>query len=180
TLPVELISFVAVENEGVVNLTWVTASEINNSHFEVLRSYDAVNFEVIGLVEGHGTSNIIRQYSSQDNPANSGMVYYRLRQIDFDGRFEFSEIISVSISANGELSVFPNPANSSDLINVNMSVEDDYEFSIYNLQGKLVKNEKFRGNQIQISAAEFAPGIYLIRVKDSVGHLNISKFLVQE
>ncbi len=180
TLPVELISFVAIENDGVVNLSWVTASEINNSHFEVLRSFDANNFEVIGLVDGHGTSNIIQHYSYNDNPSSTGVIYYRLRQVDFDGRFDFSEIISVSISQSANLSVFPNPAKTSDIITVNMSVEDNYEFSIYNLQGKEIQNGSFFGNNKQISAGDFAAGIYLIRVKDSSGHLNISKILIQE
>jgi hypothetical protein len=93
-LYVNLISFYGKEINSTVVLKWVTASEINNSHFEVLKSIDGQTFEPIGRVEGAGNSRSIQKYSFQDRDVKAKQ-YYKLKQLDFDGQFAYSDVVLV-------------------------------------------------------------------------------------
>lgn len=93
-LPVDLISFTASKSEFSVELKWSTASEVNNSHFEIYKSTDIENFEQIGTVYGKGNSQVIAEYQFIDRNLK-GAQFYRLKQVDYDGQFEYSDIISV-------------------------------------------------------------------------------------
>ncbi len=92
-IPVELISFTANASEGLVELSWITATETNNQGFEVQRSAGGGEFEAIAFVEGHGTTTETQTYSYSDRNVNVGSYSYRLKQIDFDGTFEYSDEI---------------------------------------------------------------------------------------
>ena len=98
-LPVELVSFKAdVSNDGKVLLTWETATEINNYGFEIERAIatnnsSIIEWEAIGFIEGHGNSNVTNYYSYVERPSTTGKHYYRLKQIDNDGTFEYSKSI---------------------------------------------------------------------------------------
>lgn len=94
-VPVELASFSANFKNNGVELSWTTASETNIFGFDVERSSDQINFDRIGFVRGHQTAAISRQYSFIDNKITSGNYYYRLKQIDNDGSFQYSEILSI-------------------------------------------------------------------------------------
>ena len=178
-LPVELITFSAVDKDGVVQLTWTTASEVNNSHFEILRSSDGYDFEVIGQVAGHGNSNVLLSYNFQDDVQVDGIYYYRLRQVDYDGTTTRSEMVTVNIKTSLELTVFPNPANAGDEITINLAKNGAYEVILMDMHGKTIKQNMINGNQAFISSESLSPGIYLIRIKDSSGNLSVSKVLVQ-
>lgn len=93
-LPVDLISFTASISEFFVELNWSTASEVNNSHFEIYKSLDTENFERIGYVNGNGNSQYIVEYQFIDHNLK-GAQFYRLKQVDFDGQFEYSDVVSV-------------------------------------------------------------------------------------
>jgi hypothetical protein len=95
TLPIELLSFNAIYKNGVVNLFWSTASEINNDYFTVERSIDSKSFEIITTVKGAGNSNTVLKYSAIDNNPPLGIIYYRLKQTDFDGTYKYSNVIAV-------------------------------------------------------------------------------------
>ncbi|MEO5570174.1 MAG: hypothetical protein ABIT08_05690, partial [Bacteroidia bacterium] len=114
-LPVKLISFKAVLENNIVNLSWVTASEINNDYFNVERSTDGKSFVSIIKVKGAGSTSVLHQYKATDAPV-SGTYYYRLKQTDFNGQFAFSYIEAVdrkenSLSENSLAikSISPNP-----------------------------------------------------------------------
>ncbi|GGK76956.1 hypothetical protein GCM10011405_25930 [Rufibacter glacialis] len=113
TLPVELISFKGSRSGGAVNLTWATASEKDNDYFQVERSQDGKNFSSIGQVKGNGTSHAVLAYNFLDASAPEGTVYYRLKQVDFDGKSESSKVIAIKVNggkSNGaSLEVYPNP-----------------------------------------------------------------------
>ncbi|WP_162428172.1 T9SS type A sorting domain-containing protein [Pontibacter pudoricolor] len=98
-LPVELVSFKAKSEQNTTILTWVTASEKNNDRFEVERSQDGKHFSKIGEVAGNGNSNRKLNYSYTDTRTATGVNYYRLRQVDYDGTAEFSKTISVNFAA---------------------------------------------------------------------------------
>jgi formylmethanofuran dehydrogenase subunit C len=99
-LPVNLISFEAETESDGVELNWATASEINNAYFQIEKSIDAINFEAIDKVEGYGNSNVVMEYSYTDHNAINGISYYRLKQIDFNGEYEYSQILAVNFEKN--------------------------------------------------------------------------------
>ena len=115
-LPVELISFKAVAQEQTVQLTWETASEINNDYFEVLRSVDGISFKKIGEVAGNGTTSERMKYEFTDKLPLAGVAYYQLKQVDYNGMYEYSDKVSVEWISTGEyaafveLNLYPNPS----------------------------------------------------------------------
>jgi|GEM_PF-5610994 len=106
-LPVKLTSFTATMQNNAVKLNWATASESNNSHFDILRSADGNNAAVIGTVSGNGSSDDVKTYNYLDYAPLSGDNYYQLRQVDYDGRSELSEIavVSTDLTKQTELNV---------------------------------------------------------------------------
>ncbi|KXJ04558.1 hypothetical protein AC249_AIPGENE23431, partial [Exaiptasia diaphana] len=110
TLPVELITFEGYHKNRMNFLRWTTASEINNDKFEIERSsHPSQGFEKIGEVDGAGTTNQMAEYDWIDqNPVN-GLNYYRLKQIDFDGHFEYSSVIALTAEMQDGYALYPNP-----------------------------------------------------------------------
>jgi len=105
--------FTAQVEEGKVILTWITQTETNNFGFEVYKSFDGQDFEKIGFVKGQGTSTQKVTYTFEDFEYRAGAIFYRLKQIDTDGSFEFFQIISVKIDAPTEFLLsqnYPNPS----------------------------------------------------------------------
>ncbi|MDX2063511.1 MAG: hypothetical protein SFY70_10660, partial [Bacteroidia bacterium] len=131
SLPVELLAFTGTREGQEARLRWTTASEINNDRFEVQRSLDGLRFETIGFVSGSGTTDAITNYSFTDfeTPAED-RLYYRLRQVDFDGKFSYSPIIELGLeSSSGQLgkawAVAPNPVVGDDFGLVLLTAELD-------------------------------------------------------
>jgi hypothetical protein len=149
-LPIELLSFTAQQNGSVVDLNWETVSEINNDYFTIERSEDAIDFETIATVGGAGNSSNKLNYGITDFAPLLGVSYYRLKQTDYDGKYEFSNIEAVNFTGeekNGEPSIliFPNPSKGSSTINALLT-----NFS-YNSDVKIVlrdnlSREYFTGN----------------------------------
>ncbi len=109
-LPIELISFTAVDEGATVRTEWSTAVEVNNDHFEVERSQDGVMFEAIGSVEGAGNSQSTNHYSFLDEQPLGGTSYYRLKQVDTDGTFTYGPVAAVVRSNSiADLKIWPNP-----------------------------------------------------------------------
>ena len=108
-----MLSFSASIKNHTVLLQWQTASEINNDYFIVERSSDALSWESIGYVNGNGNSNSVISYSFNDNQPLFGVSYYRLKQIDFDGAFEYHGVIAVDFSHNSstDIKLFQNSPN---------------------------------------------------------------------
>lgn len=163
-LPVDLTFFTAkwydIDKQMAV-LNWQTASEQNNSHFEIERSFNGEDFISIGRVEGNGTTYDLSQYQfSEDingNTAFIDVVYYRLKQVDYDGKYEYSQVRILDSDGKiaKEFRAYPNPTSQRQ---VRLSVIGDYE--VYNLQGVLLK-VFLACNQLDLS--EFSSGTYLIR-----------------
>lgn len=111
TLPIELSSFSAKSSHEGVALSWTTSAEINNEYFTVLRSSDGVNFGEIGRLEGAGNSTGENNYSFYDQKPLAGTSYYRLRQTDYDGKFEEFKIVSVEVGEliTSQIEIYPNP-----------------------------------------------------------------------
>ncbi|MFC5270644.1 T9SS type A sorting domain-containing protein [Adhaeribacter terreus] len=180
-LPVALVSFNAEKASNAVNLNWKTASEKNNDLFVVERSADGRNFEAIGQVKGASNSNVLNAYAFADkNPVN-GVSYYRLKQIDFDGKFEYSKIVSVTFEGKitaVAINAFPNPANN--LLNVKVNgLNGKATMEITDVTGRSLKQLKINAAETNAVNVEMLPkGLYQIRIVSENGSA-VSKFLKQ-
>ena len=122
-LPVELLSFTGQATDNSVFLKWSTASEVNNSYFSIERSTDGLSFKEISIVQGNGTTNNKRVYGFEDRFPPFGRSYYRLKQVDFNGQFEYSGLVSVLWSGKpfqGDLHLYPNPIQRGEILNLEL------------------------------------------------------------
>ncbi|MBW6481728.1 MAG: T9SS type A sorting domain-containing protein [Vicingaceae bacterium] len=181
-LPIELISFDAAcaPTNGAVDLKWLSATEINNDFYTIERSSDAINFEVVATIKGAGNSNNVNSYFFRDvNPIN-GTSYYRLKQTDFNGNFEYFNVVVVNCTSKNEISLYPNPANNEFTVQLEGKKGDEVNIEIYNSIGQQVMNRtfilqhKFFSEQIDVN--EFDQGIYFVNIK--MGNLLIPKKLI--
>jgi len=171
-LPVELLSFTATKTGSVTDLAWTTATEENNSHFNVLKSTNGTDFEQIGSVNSfapNGNSSIRLSYSSVDESPVLGHNYYRLEQVDIDGQKHYSEILDVIWGVNGDLvSIYPNPTNGS--LNVDIATEkvSKVEVRVLDMTGRSILIENATTvigiNNVQMDLGNIAPGIYNVQV----------------
>ena len=165
-LPVALVSFTAREAYEAVQLDWQTASELNNHHFEIERSTDGKNYEKIGTVNGQGTSNLVKRYAFTDKNYRSKHLYYRLKQVDFDGKFSYSKIVTVTGQAEKKtISLYPNPAQQYLRISSEEGIETG-QLQILNALGQSVKNITIqsRENKWQVNIAELPAGTYFLNM----------------
>ncbi|MBK9332394.1 MAG: T9SS type A sorting domain-containing protein [Ignavibacteria bacterium] len=168
-LPVELTSFVSVINNNNVTLNWSTASEINNSGFDIERSSVNGEWSKVGNVTGNGTSAVSHSYSYTDRNIETGNYNYRLKQIDFNGNFEYfnlSNEVIIGIPSKYDLSQnYPNPFNPSTTISYEIPVDGAVSLKIFDMSGKevmsLVDGVKNAGYySINFNAANLSSGIY--------------------
>jgi hypothetical protein len=171
SLPVELTSFSVTVNEGTVNLNWTTATEINNNGFEVQRT-DNNEFHTIGFVQGHGTTTSIQSYSFVDQNVTAGNYSYRLKQIDFNGNFEYSNVVEVEVLGVKEFTLgqnYPNPFNPSTAINFSLAVDSKVSLKIFDVLGQevatLVNGQMTSGPQkVSFDASSLNSGVYFYRI----------------
>jgi len=165
-LPVTLVKFQGKSIEGGKNLLeWTTTSETNNDHFEIERSNDAVAFETIGLRAGEGTTKSLIEYSFTDEKSFDDIVYYRLKQVDFDGTTAFSRIIAImkSEQKNSDY-IYPNPTGNT----VEVAAEGSAvsEVTIFDGSGQIVLFEK---SPKQIDVSGLNKGNYILQAKTQNG-----------
>jgi len=170
-VPVEFSSFTATTNENKVSLFWKTATETNNSGFEVQRKN--IDWERIGFVEGNGTTTEENNYSFIDENLTAGKYQYRLKQIDYDGSFEFSDLVEVEILTPLEFSLsqnYPNPFNPTTTIQYLIPESGNVKLVIYNSVGEevatLVNEQKSAGSyNVEFSAVDLSSGIYFYQLR---------------
>ncbi|MBC3541805.1 T9SS type A sorting domain-containing protein [Rufibacter sp. H-1] len=168
-LPITLTSFTATAQKGGVSLAWTTAAEKDNDFFQVERSTDGRNFSTIGKVKGNGTSLVLQNYSFQDAATPAGTLYYRLKQVDFDGKFEYTKTIAVEkkaiAAANVTLKAYPNPTPDAVNLDLTQAAASDITIGVYGLNGRLVKTLTVTGGSIQkVDLSDVAVGTYLLRI----------------
>ncbi len=170
SVPVELTLFSASYVNGSVQLEWVTATETNNSGFEVQKRYEGTSFEKIGFVAGSGSTTVETHYSFTDEHNLVGRIYYRLKQIDLDGGFTFSNEIMVEtlIITDYQLSQnYPNPFNPSTTIKYSVPVQSKIKITLYDIIGNEVST-LFDGiqssgiHEINLKADNLPSGVYFI------------------
>lgn len=166
-LPIHLIDFCAIAMNSDTKIMWKTSYEESNSHFEIERSFDGSNFDIIGSIAGVGNARSENQYRFIDKEIgnNYQQVYYRLKQVDFNGQSDYSPIRSVTFkNLTDKLTFSPNPVKYS--VWFNRPVENGF-VSIYNLNGELVFNSKLNDDNLIID--NLINGTYFLKVIDSEG-----------
>jgi len=188
TLPVELINFSAIARGTDAIVSWSTVSELNNSHFELERSVDGHDFEYVGKVKGAGNSNTLKAYRLIDaEVANiSTTIYYRLKQIDFDGVISYFGPVQVNFNEREtvalQVEAYPNPFNGSLNVSLVGAVSGKVELVLMDLQGKIVKtyNKELMDQSGIISLEETSDlkdGVYVLeaKVNGSFVHIKVVK-----
>src|SRR5258708_4170366 len=172
-LPIKLAHFNGT-NEGnqYSLLEWTTDIEVNNQYFDIERSLDGSHYTAIGRVAGAGNSVTPKEYQWRDSLPVKGVNYYRLKQVDLDGKSSYSNIVSVNIGAGPltQVSVYPNPAR--DLVNIvvpqGVGIQ---EVGIYNSIGTEMKKYSglSNGNNLQISVGSLSNGLYTLKIITNKG-----------
>jgi len=171
--PVTLSRFAGKYSNGVAQLEWQTSLEINNDRFELYKSYDGQEFSLVGTVKGAGYSNTIRNYSYTDNMVGNGQfVYYRLKQVDADGKFTYSNIVKISIAnMQASMEVFPNPFTNHFSVSFSANKTADATLIIRNSIGQPVVQKTVKAvkgsNSININnLPSLAPGVYYLSLSN--------------
>ncbi len=188
-VPVELVSFTASVNDNDVTLSWETATEINNSGFQVERKSNG-EYEAIGFVPGFGTTTEPRSYSFTDAGVQSGYYAYRLKQIDLDGTFEYSDEFQVEITIPDVFALeqnYPNPFNPSTKINFSLAVDSKVNLKVFDVLGQevatLINSDLVAGSHnVEFSAANINSGVYFYRIDaagiDGTNFTNVKKMIL--
>ncbi|RPI61099.1 MAG: T9SS C-terminal target domain-containing protein [Ignavibacteriales bacterium] len=172
-IPVELVSFNALVGGNSVILSWKTASELNNSGFEVQRKTENSNWNKIGYVQGAGTTTESRSYSFSDQYSGQGTVSYRLKQIDFDGTSTFSKVVNIDLSTPTEFKLnqnYPNPFNPSTTVSFSIPKATNVKLTIYNQIGQQVdelvnRNLESGSYNYTWNASKQSSGIYFYELQ---------------
>ena len=154
-LPVKLSYFNAAldESERQVELNWQTDSEQNNSGFEIQKSIDAQNWETIGFVPGKGTTSYSTEYQYIDHIPFPGDNYYQLKQIDFDGQFDFSSIEQIHFAADPSqlMSIYPNPSRGYFTVNIHNPDQQTAIVKLFDSTGRLIWGKRFNGGEMEVA-----------------------------
>jgi hypothetical protein len=183
TLPVSLTEFKATKNGNSTLLNWRTESESNNKGFALERSENGIDWTQIQFVNGNGTTSTAKNYFATDNNPINGLNYYRLVQIDYDGKQTNSAPLSVKFSFAQQiaLSFYPNPAKNNLTVFLDKLENNDATLELISVEGKKIKtiklNKQDANNSISIDLKGFDKGIYLLSLKDGANS-KTSKLLI--
>ena len=169
-LPVTLTHFTATPKGSTTHLHWSTATELNNDGFEVQRSADGRRWEKLGWVAGQGTTQQRQDYTFVDEAPLAGQGYYRLRQVDYDGQYEYSPVASVRLGQPGPFAVFPNPARERLQLRFAATPPPDARLRLRNARGQTLREwpADTRGG---LSLQGVWPGAYVLQLEDARGAL---------
>ncbi len=173
-IPVELTSLTAVAYDQSVDISWITATETNNSGFSIeRRSSNSAQFVDVAFVKGNGTTTERSTYTYTDRQLQVGTYFYRLKQVDFDGTFTYSPEVEVSVMTPDDFTLFqnyPNPFNPSTKIKFAIPVKTQLQLNVYNMLGEKVA-EVFSGtleggfHEFVFDAANLSSGVYVYRIE---------------
>jgi hypothetical protein len=178
-LPVTWLTFTTrnIDNKSVY-LSWSTASEQDAESFFIERSSNGKDYLTIGSLPASGTSRVRQDYSFTDPNPNVGRTYYRLRQVDFDGTFAYSEVRAVTLNGRRSVSVFPNPLEKDELnVQLNFSDEDEVFVSVYDVSGLKIDQFSFFGAAFR-KPLKLNAGTYLLKANAGRENL-VFKFVVK-
>ena len=171
TLPVSLKGFSAQLQNKIVVINWLTATEFNNSHFIIERSADGRNFSPISSLQGKGTNNGTITYQIVDSFPLRGINYYRLTQVDVDGKIKLSDIVAVNFgTATGKLGIYPNPVGDNLFLSYESTLSNN-EAQVVSIDGKILLRSKGSvqdiNKEMNSSIGRLKPGIYIFKIINS-------------
>ena len=176
-LPVSLISFNVKSHKNKNIISWSTASEINNDYFAIERSTNGEDYKSIGVVNGYGNSNSVREYEFRDNYPTREVVYYKLKQVDYDGAYEYFGPIAVNPKAFEEkITVYPNPAGEKLFVS---GLNQDVKLNIYNPNGQIVYQKLNNQQTTQIDLSHLSSGLYYLHVVYPDGETKSKKISIE-
>lgn len=164
--PVEWLSFTARPEGSLVRLDWATASELNSDFFAIERSTDQTIWTELGKVSAAGNSTETREYQFEDGHPLSGRIYYRLRQVDLDGSFDFSSVAEIYLVATG-ISVYPNPV--AEKLTIELDSDQMIWAALIDMQGRKVIHQLLSRENQEIDLSQLAAGVYILELSDQKG-----------
>lgn len=183
-LPIGLISFTATINNSHVDLSWETATELNCDYFSLEKTSDLINYETVTVIHGAGTSNKSIQYAASDNHPYSGLSYYQLTQMDFDGSKFTAPLVSVQINLEDQISVTPNPVSDGSItIDFQNHSGEVSSVQITDLDGRII----YASNNLLLNTEQsklvidnldhWSKGVYFIRIS-TLSQVFLQKFVI--
>lgn len=177
-LPVKLVDFNGVQLDESIKLNWTTASEINNDLFEIQRSINALDWETIGEIHGAGNSSSETRYSYIDNYPKSAVSYYRLKQIDYNGKGVYSEKLKINYRIDLKTVIFPNPNNGEFTFIISGDNESETKLIIRSSSGQVIYNQDIMEKETIIVLDNQPAGMYYYTVINSRG-VTTERFIVK-
>ncbi|QNP52529.1 T9SS type A sorting domain-containing protein [Hymenobacter qilianensis] len=176
-LPVELNSFTGNAENNAVRLTWATATELQNKGFDIEHRTDLSEWKKLGFVKGNGTSNQRHSYTYIDRAAAAGNNYYRLRQIDLDGKAVYSQPVTVQL---GVVAFTLSPVPATDVLTLNGLGAGKHTTEIYNVRGQRVMSQEFSNEAATTLTVSMLPaGVYMVRVLSPDRSVRQARFIKQ-
>lgn len=169
-MPITLTTFTGKPSVRNIILEWQTSTELNNDYMVIERSADGKQFQEIGRVNGAGTTNIAQQYSFTDRAPFLGTNYYRLRQVDFDGKTTFHDVITVNYQMeNVQIRLTPNPTTDQLVVQLAQLAEKSLDIVLYNMYGQSVLNHTLSAghSQFELDLSQLASGQYILELSDA-------------
>jgi hypothetical protein len=182
-VPVTLVNFYGnYAGNTDVDLNWSTSTEINSANFLIERSYDCRIFTPVSVIPDSGNSSSPRYYHASDHPASTAIIYYRLKIIDRDGRFTYSNVIALRC-ANNAITLFPNPAHDKIELSFQSTTTGKAAMSLYSSSGVVVKDLMIPSiagpNSIRYDVSGLSSGLYYITIHTSDGQMLTKSFIKQ-
>lgn len=182
-LPVTWKSFDVKRKDGVVSANWITASETNNDYFVLQRSNDGETFTDVSRIKGSGNTTYDTEYTSEDKTDPFSNVYYRVKQVDYDGKFDYTEVKYIKgKNMADDISVYPTIVT--DHVNVKLkdsNEHENYTCKIIDMSGKLISEQVITGSDlseaIELNTSEFAKGTYVVTLENNGKLAGQSRFI---
>jgi hypothetical protein len=175
-LPVEFQSVNAITNNKNIKIQFSTSQETNNAYFNIERSTDSRNWKKLGSIAGAGTTQQEQQYSFLDEAPLPGLNYYRIKQVDYDGSFSYSPIVSARWEGKAQVYLFPNPTN--DLLQISglPTTDGPITIEIIDMAGRIMLRHTW--NQSAINVASLADGVYSLRISSSIEVIDSQRLFI--
>ena len=157
-------------------MTWSTASEKNNSHFEIEKSFDGQNWTKLALFFGNGTTSAVSTYSFKDKE-NAALVYYRIRQVDIDGTATYTGVRVVKTTLSGKAKIYSSAKNNI-TIELGSNVSSNLSVTVVNLAGQVIAQKSFTSNNRISMDLMNSSGVHVVRVQDEKGLSQTQKIIL--
>ncbi|HLC82725.1 MAG TPA: T9SS type A sorting domain-containing protein [Bacteroidia bacterium] len=178
-LPIELISFEAKCTDKKVEISWAVASQNNNDFFTIERTANGFDFEIIGTVDGAGNSNQIIYYSFVDTVPLEGVSYYRLKQTDFNGEYEYYNLLESVCDGSPSFVLYPNPASDKLTMKFNYLKNENYMLIVQDALGRTVQTiTNIQSEKIEIEQHDLESGFYFLQLQTDKQIIASEKLIV--